>query len=58
MEMTTAGIDDEKVSPTFNPKYTFEAVKIIVKILPKSKPRKVSSGKEYAFCIFPRIISS
>lgn len=56
--MTTAGIDDEKVSPTFNPKYTFEAVKIIVKILPKSKPRKVSSGKEYVFCIFPRIISS
>lgn len=31
--MTTAGIDDEKVSPTFNPKYTFEAVKIIVKII-------------------------
>lgn len=53
MEMTTAGIDDEKVSPTFNPKYTFEAVKIIVKILPKTKPLKVSSGK---FC-FLYIIS-
>ena len=28
IEITAAGIADEKVSPTFNPRYTFDAVKI------------------------------
>ena len=30
IEMMAAGMDEEKVKPTFKPKYTLDAVKIIV----------------------------
>jgi hypothetical protein len=43
MEITAAGIDDANVNPTFNPRYTFAAVKMSVIAPPKSKPRRLSS---------------
>ena len=45
MEIIAAGIDEEKVNPTFNPKYTLDAVKIMVMSIPKNIPLNVSSGR-------------
>ena len=44
IEMTAAGMADEKVSPTLSPRYTFDAVKMTVRIAPRIIPRTVSSG--------------
>ncbi|KXB92348.1 hypothetical protein HMPREF3182_00465 [Megasphaera hutchinsoni] len=46
IEITAAGIEDEKVRPTFKPRYTFDAVKMIVIKTPNSIPRTVNSGKD------------
>jgi len=43
MEITAAGIEVANVNPTFNPKYTFAAVKINVINPPRIIPRTVSS---------------
>jgi hypothetical protein len=45
MEMTAAGIDEEKVSPTFKPRYTLEAVKTTVMSAPMIIPRSVNSRR-------------
>ena len=45
IEMTAAGIAEENVSPTLSPRYTFDAVKMTVRIAPSSIPRTVSSGR-------------
>ena len=44
MEITAAGMADEKVRPTFSPRNTFEAVKMTVISAPSRTPRNVSSG--------------
>ena len=44
IEMTAAGIAEEKVRPTLSPRYTLDAVKITVRTAPSSIPRTVSSG--------------
>ena len=44
MEMTAAGIADEKVRPTLSPRNTLEAVKMMVITAPSSTPRNVNSG--------------
>ena len=44
MEITAAGMAEENVKPTFNPKYTLDAVKITVSTAPNNIPRRVSSG--------------
>lgn len=49
IEMTAAGIADEKVNPTFKPRYTFDAVKIIVIKAPSIVPRSVSSRKLFIY---------
>src|SRR2546423_12867980 len=43
IEITAAGIDEAKVSPTFKPRYTFAAVKTVVMRAPRISPRRVSS---------------
>ena len=45
IEITAAGMEDEKVRPTFYPRYTLDAVKIAVINIPSSMPRNVSSGR-------------
>ena len=45
IEITAAGIAEEKVKPTFSPRYTLEAVKTTVMSAPSSIPRRVSSGR-------------
>ena len=45
IEMTAAGMADEKVRPTFRPRNTLEAVKTIVIRAPNTIPRAVSSGR-------------
>src|SRR5690606_11576437 len=44
IEITAAGMADEKVSPTFNPRNTFDAVNTTVISAPTITPRTVSSG--------------
>src|SRR5690606_3643776 len=44
MEMTAAGMADEKVRPTFSPRNTFDAVNTTVISAPMITPRTVSSG--------------
>ena len=44
IEITAAGIADEKVRPTLSPRNTLEAVKMTVITAPSSTPRNVSSG--------------
>ena len=43
IEITAAGIEEAKVKPTFNPRYTLAAVNNNVITAPKSMPRSVSS---------------
>src|SRR2546423_12124264 len=43
IEITAAGIDDAKVSPTLSPRYTLAAVKTVVIRAPSTRPRMVSS---------------
>jgi hypothetical protein len=43
IEITAAGIDEAKVRPTFRPRYTLAAVKIVVMSAPRIRPRMVSS---------------
>ena len=43
IEITAAGIEVEKVSPAFSPKYTFAAVNTSVIKMPMMRPRTVSS---------------
>ena len=45
MEITAAGIDVEKVRPTFSPAKTFAAVKRTVITAPITRPRMVSSER-------------
>ena len=51
IEMTAAGIADENVRPTLSPRYTFDAVKMIVRIAPRIMPRTVSSGSLSSCCM-------
>jgi len=44
IEITAAGMADEKVSPTFRPRNTFDAVNTTVIRAPMITPRTVSSG--------------
>src|SRR6476469_10306662 len=43
IEITAAGIDEAKVSPTLSPRYTLAAVKTVVMSAPRIRPRMVSS---------------
>src|SRR5688572_18512022 len=43
IEITAAGIEEAKVSPTRRPRYTFAAVKTNVRSAPRIRPRIVSS---------------
>ena len=45
IEMTAAGIDVEKVRPALSPKYTLDAVKTNVMMIPMIRPRIVSSAR-------------
>ena len=44
IEITAAGMEDEKVKPTFSPRYTLDAVNMTVISIPRNMPRNVSSG--------------
>ncbi|MDT4834329.1 hypothetical protein FQZ97_679640 [compost metagenome] len=44
IEITAAGMADENVRPTFSPRKTLEAVKMMVIRAPSRTPRNVSSG--------------
>lgn len=48
IEITAAGMAEEKVSPTFKPRKTLEAVKTTVMAAPSKTPRTVNSGKDIA----------
>ena len=43
IEITAAGMDDEKVSPTLRPRYTLAAVNSTQMSAPSIRPRRVSS---------------
>src|SRR5271165_4726303 len=45
IEITAAGIDEAKVRPTFNPRYTLAAVNTSVMAAPRTMPRQVSSKR-------------